>query len=152
MERVFEILIFCIITINTFSCGGGSQQTRCATCGGTGKIQKSSQVPLRYEVVDAKWENKGVLNPDYYLYVTIKNLGSKGGNFIVNGDFVYEDIGAHKESTEEYIEARSTKTVVVRYDADKSCDKVDYQVIAPTVVETTEEICPTCGGQGVIRK
>lgn len=103
---------------------GGPKQTQCVSCNGTGKIQSSSNEPLRYEVVESNYKNNGFFNPDYFLNVKIKNLSDKGGNFQVQGIFSYKGIGDHIETTEDFIEPHSTKTIVVHYDADKSCDGV----------------------------
>ncbi len=144
---------YCFIAVCLVLCScGGPKQIQCPTCNGTGKIQTSSNESLKFEVTEGNYKNNGVFNPDYFVYVTIKNLSDKGGNFKVQGIFTYKGIGDHIETTEEYIGAHSTKTVTIHYDADKECDNVTYNAIAPTAIITKEEICTTCGGKGTITK
>jgi excinuclease UvrABC ATPase subunit len=148
MKKLGVIVVFIISLILIFSCAKTTKQ--CPTCNGTGKTMKSDSIFCKYEVVNAEVVNEGVFNPDYFVKVQVKNLSDADGNFEVTADFEYKDIGRHSEKASEYIRAHETKLITVHYDADKEADSYKYTVIPPKVIETKEEICPTCKGKGII--
>lgn len=152
MNKLLSYMYYLIAACLLLCSCGGPKTVQCSTCNGTGKIQSSVNEPLKFEVTDVNSKNTGVLNPNYFVYVTIKNLSDKGGNFKVQGIFSYKGIGDHIESTEDYIDAHATKTIVVNYDADKDCDNVNYNVVPPSAIITKEDICTTCNGKGTITK
>lgn len=141
------LLIFAVIIFLSFGCD--KKPVTCTACNGTGKIIQSFEAPLPFDIVECKFTDAGLFNPDYYADITITNKGDKDGMFTAIADFIYAGIGEHSEQAEIFIRAHSTATKKIRYDADKRADKFGCKVNPPRVVQTKEEICPVCGGKGI---
>lgn len=137
-----------LLSLSLLNCS--SKPKVCTTCNGTGKIMRSEEIPLPFEIKSFDVTDKGIFNPDYYASVAVENKGDEAGTFSIAVDFVYKDIGTHTEKSDLYVPAHSTASKEIRYDADKRADKTACQVQPPKVVHTTQVICPTCGGKGVI--
>lgn len=97
----------------------------------------------------ARFLTQVFFNPDYYVDITVANKGDKDGTFTAIATFLYAGIGEHSEQSEMFIRAHSTATKKIRYDADKRADKFGCKVKPPSIVQTKEKICPTCGGRGI---
>ena len=150
MARYAGVLI--ILLVSSFlllDCSGKPKV--CPTCGGTGKVSKSIEVPLPTEITKCAIIDRGVLNPDYLASVTIENKGEKDGTFTVYVDFAYTGIGTHTEEGELFVKAHEQATKEIRYDADKYADSYKCRVKSPVVIQTIESICPTCGGSGLLK-
>ena len=137
-----------LLSLLLLSCS--SKPKVCTTCNGTGKIMRSEEIPLPFEIKSFDVTDKGVFNPDYYASVTVENKGDEAGTFSISVDFIYKDIGTHTEKSDLYVPAQSSATIEIHYDADKRTDDTKCRVLPPMVVHTTQVICPTCGGKGVI--
>lgn len=149
MRKHTVFLIFVIVIFLSLGCE--KKPVTCTTCNGTGKITQSFDAPLPFEIVECKFTDAGLFNPDYYAEITIANKGDKDGTFTAIATFLYAGIGEHSEQTEIFIRAHSNATKKIRYDADKRADKFGCKVKPPHVVQTKEAICPTCAGKGVVK-
>ena len=116
-----------------------------------GRSQNLKRNLIPAEVLKCDVLHRGILNPDYIATVTIENKGEKDGTFIIYVDFVYKDIGTHTEEGDLFVKAHSQATKEIRYDADKWADSYGCRVKSPVVIQTTESICPTCGGSGLLK-
>ena len=137
-----------IVLVPATGCGSRAPRP-CPTCGGTGKVQHSEQALAPYEVTEAKLINNGFFNPDYTAKVTIYNKSDADGTFGVTVNFVYDGIGQHTETGDVFVRSHSSSTCSIRYDADKSCNRWSYDVVAPSYVKTEQSVCPACGGNGL---
>lgn len=148
MRKFFVCLLTGLFLL--FFLGCEKKPTACPTCKGTGKITQSNQAPIPFNIVNHRLIDKGILNPDYFLDVSIENKGEKDGSFRIYVDFIYKEIGKHTEQSELFVGAHSTATKTIRYDADKRADSYEIRIEPPFIIQTTESICPTCKGKGFI--
>jgi len=150
MARYAGIAIVLLISsFLLFNCS--SKPKACSTCGGTGKVSKSVEVSLPAEITKCAVIDRGVVNPDYLASVTVENKGEKDGTFKVYVDFDYAGIGTHTEEGELFVKAHEQATKEIRYDADKYADSYKCRAKSPVVIQTTESICSTCGGSGLLK-
>jgi len=149
MWRLAKVLpLVVLFSLLLLSCS--SKPKVCTTCNGTGKISQSQEIPIPFEIKTFEVTDRGIFNPDYYANVTLENKGDEGGTFEISVDFFYKDIGTHTETSDLYVAAHSSASKEIHYDADNRSDKRECRVKPPMVVHTTQVICPTCGGKGVI--
>jgi hypothetical protein len=123
---------------------------KCAACDGTGKVKRSEEIPLPFRITSFKVNDHGFINPDYFADAVIENMGDEDGTFTIGVDFIYKDIGTHTEQADLFVKAHSTATKQIHYDADKRYDDAKCKARGPSIIHTTESICPVCKGKGLV--
>ena len=124
-----------------------SNHVKCSTCGGDGIIVESTTKSVR-ENHQGKMQNKGILSPDYYFYITVTNIDSHEGTFTVTQTAKDNGVTMWVDSMSAFIGSGETYEFILHYDADEEMDEFSYIVSSPTYIQKTEKSCTICGGDG----
>jgi hypothetical protein len=141
------LALFCFVLLIS-NCSSGPET--CPECNQTGKIIQSIETPMDVIIESFNVANNVSFNPDYQTTVKVKNNSTLAGNVTIYVDYEYKGMETQTKKGELFIDAQSSATITMRYDADGLADDFSARVVPQMLSEKKEIICPTCNGTGMI--
>ncbi len=146
-----RVQVLAVVVVCFWACK--SEPRRCESCTGTGSVTRSFEAPLAGRVAKCELEATGFLGlgSERVATVTIGNESDKPGTFVAGVTAKYPGNGEERAGTADVrIEPHAEGKATIRFEPKDGLLGVQCAATPPSVVQQKTELCPICGGRGLI--